>query len=102
LLSAEKSEVSRLQNTLAASGPRVLGIRLLLGNFYARWIKYPTQGKAEALRQAQLAFLHGSTGASSKVDRGSQIEHDSNSKIGAAVYSHPFYWAPFVLTGNYQ
>jgi CHAT domain-containing protein len=72
---------------------------LLMGDFYARWMKYPSQGKAEALRQAQLAFLHGSTGASSKVGRGSQIEHDSNAK---AIYSHPFYWAPFVLTGNYQ
>jgi hypothetical protein len=31
ILSKEKSEVSRLQNTLAELGPRVIGIRLLIG-----------------------------------------------------------------------
>jgi tetratricopeptide (TPR) repeat protein len=35
LLSKEKSDVSRLQNTLAELGPRVLGIRLLLGEEHA-------------------------------------------------------------------
>ena len=35
LLSKEKSDVSRLQNTLAELGPRVLGIRLLLGEDHA-------------------------------------------------------------------
>lgn len=36
-----------------------------------------TQGKAEALRQAQLKLLHNS------------------------AYQHPYYWAPFVLVGNW-
>ena len=31
----------------------------LMSDFYARWVKYPADGKAEALRQAQLAFLRG-------------------------------------------
>ena len=35
--------------------------------------------KAESLRQAQLALLHG----------------------GAGAYSHPFFWAPFILMGNW-
>ena len=35
LLSKEKSDVSRLQNTLADLGPRVMGIRLLLGDEHA-------------------------------------------------------------------
>ena len=35
LLSEEKSEVSRLQNTLADLGPHVIGIRLLLGDEHA-------------------------------------------------------------------
>ena len=35
LLSKEKSDVSQLQNTLAELGPRVLGIRLLLGEEHA-------------------------------------------------------------------
>ncbi len=28
----------------------------IMSDFYARWVKNPAQGKAEALRQAQLAF----------------------------------------------
>ena len=35
LLSKEKSEVSGLQNTLAELGPRVMGVRLLLGEEHA-------------------------------------------------------------------
>ncbi len=54
----------------------------IMSDFYSRWVKLPTDGKAEALRQAQLALLHG-TGAT-------------------ATYAHPFYWAPFALIGNFQ
>ena len=39
--------------------------------------------KAEALRQAQLSLFHGSASA-------------------AANYSHPYYWAPFILIGNWR
>ena len=31
----------------------------LMSDFYARWVKDPADGKAEALRQAQLALLQG-------------------------------------------
>jgi CHAT domain-containing protein len=50
----------------------------LMSDFYGRWVAHPVDGKAEALRQAQIALLRG------------------------AGYSHPFYWAPFVLIGNFQ
>jgi len=69
----------------------------LMSDFYSRWVKLPAAGKAEALRQAQLAFLHGS-GATSKAERGSKIEQEPHT----ASYAHPFYWAPFVLIGNFQ
>jgi CHAT domain-containing protein len=52
----------------------------IMSDFYARWIKAPAEGKAEALRQAQMALLRGSD----------------------AAFSHPYYWAPFVLIGNYK
>lgn len=58
----------------------------IMSDFYARWVKDPADGKAEALRQAQLALLRGPAASS---------PHDAD-------YSHPFYWAPFVLIGNYQ
>jgi CHAT domain-containing protein/Tfp pilus assembly protein PilF len=75
----------------------------LMSDFYARWMKFPTAGKAEALRQAQLALLRGSASASSATpDRGFQSLPDANPAQPKPHYSHPFYWAPFVLTGNYQ
>jgi hypothetical protein len=49
LVSKEKSEVSRLQNTLAELGPRVMGIGLLLGeeHAYALVVAAHTRGKFE-------------------------------------------------------
>lgn len=76
----------------------------LMGDFYARWIKNPALGKAEALRQAQLAFLHSKpvAGSNNTEPRGLRIEESKNPTTREAKYSHPFYWAPYVLTGNYQ
>ncbi|KYC38756.1 hypothetical protein WA1_35235 [Scytonema hofmannii PCC 7110] len=47
-----------------------------MSEFY-KHLRQPGIDKAEALRQAQLTFLHD------------------------ADFSHPFYWAPFVLVGNW-
>ena len=76
----------------------------LMSDFYARWVKHPAEGKAEALRQAQLAFLRGDAAGSpnARKERGVEIEQESTSKAHEAGYSHPFYWAPFVLIGNFQ
>jgi CHAT domain-containing protein len=60
----------------------------LMSDFYARWVAHPADGKAESLRQAQLALLRGSSSAAKTKD--------------PADYSHPFFWAPFVLMGNFQ
>jgi CHAT domain-containing protein len=51
---------------------------LLMSDFYSRWLAHPAEGKAESLRQAQLALVHN------------------------AKYEHPFFWAPFILIGNFQ
>ena len=75
----------------------------LMSDFYARWVKHPADGKAEALRQAQMAFLRGPAAAPNAAgERGFQTVQDATSVAHAASYSHPFYWAPFVLIGNYQ
>jgi CHAT domain-containing protein len=65
--------------------------------------------KADALRSAQLALLKGAgelSGSSSDTDRGLARISSSQSGApgrasGAATYQHPFYWAPFVLMGNW-
>jgi CHAT domain-containing protein len=76
----------------------------LMSDFYSRWVKNPAAGKAEALRQAQLALLHASEAASPTAtkQRGPQLEQEEPSTAREAKYSHPFFWAPFVLIGNYR
>jgi CHAT domain-containing protein len=72
--------------------------------------------KAEALRQAQLALLHGNhRDTLSDMTRGVvQISRDSPStdaqsntapqfvKDPGAPFAHPYYWAPFILIGNWR
>ncbi len=74
----------------------------IMSDFYARWVKNPAVGKAEALREAQLAFLHGSsTPAPGGTARGVQMVGEAATPQ-ATSYAHPYYWAPFILIGNYQ
>jgi CHAT domain-containing protein len=75
----------------------------MMSDFYSRWVKVPSDGKAEALRQAQLAFLRGPVASPrSGSDRGVKIADGSTPALHDAGYSHPYYWAPFVLIGNYK
>jgi len=53
--------------------------RELMQRFYQLRQAQPEMTKAEALRQAQLALLR-----------------------GESQYAHPFYWAPFILIGNWK
>jgi CHAT domain-containing protein/Tfp pilus assembly protein PilF len=74
----------------------------IMSDFYDRWVKSPTDGKAEALRQAQLAFIHaGGAVPGGGIGRGFETE-DQSSAPSSLGYAHPYYWAPFVLIGNYQ
>jgi CHAT domain-containing protein len=68
--------------------------------------------KADALRQAQLALLKGraSVQLSSSAERGlaRRVSNDASAQgLGhfvpnpAAPYAHPFFWAPFILMGNW-
>lgn len=136
----------------------------IMSDFYARWVQNPAQGKAEALRQTQLTFLHSgasapriattphhtgapgptitpdtgmsananvaggaqtgrgspnpetpnanesSTGISAnttvaggaQTGRGFQTTEPASTTQSSLGYAHPYYWAPFVLIGNYQ
>jgi CHAT domain-containing protein len=77
----------------------------LMSDFYSRWVKSPAQGKAEALRQAQLTLLHGPAASpDSKTGRGLIVagEGPTAPQSRSTGYAHPFYWAPFVLIGNFQ
>jgi len=75
----------------------------LMSNFYSTWLEHPADGKAEALRQAQIALLRGPVvAAPTGSDRGVKIAEGPTPASNGLGYSHPYYWAPFVLIGNYK
>jgi len=74
----------------------------LMADFYKRWAaKDGAVMKAEALRQAQLDLLRGKIRGKGGADgRGIQMADDqAYTPIG---YTHPYYWAPFILMGNWK
>jgi CHAT domain-containing protein len=68
--------------------------------------------KAEALRQAQLTLLKGGhfASTSNNSQRSSESLNSGPPPTTAtpfkqapnAKYSHPYYWAPFILIGNWK
>ncbi|NEQ65428.1 MAG: tetratricopeptide repeat protein [Symploca sp. SIO2D2] len=59
--------------------------------------------KAQALRQAQLSMLKDNTSTTDNTDDRASITSVSTSgtpNSSTAGFSHPYYWAPFILIGN--
>ena len=56
----------------------------LMEGFYQTRQSKPGTSKAESLRQAQLRLLDGGV-----------------PRIAGTPYAHPYFWAPFVLYGNW-
>jgi CHAT domain-containing protein len=87
--------------------------KILMQDFYRLHEAKNVTTKIEALRQAQLELLrgtHSSAAASPSSDR--QIVHEEAKPSAAnqppfkvdpkAPYAHPYYWAPFILIGNWK
>jgi CHAT domain-containing protein len=79
-------------------------VGLLMATFYRLWVTTPGITKAEALQQAQLALLHGGGDAAEVSEvRGVAVARASTSKAhSASRYGNPYYWAPFILIGNWK
>jgi CHAT domain-containing protein/Flp pilus assembly protein TadD len=69
--------------------------------FYTELRHDARTGKAEALQHAELALLHGET-ATAGAERGFQIESGTQTPDPPRNYSHPYYWAPFILMGDWN
>jgi CHAT domain-containing protein len=85
----------------------------LMQTFYELRESQPGLPKVEALRQAQLRLLAGQgqvVAMASAVERGlKRLDEDSTASTETrfvptdqAPYAHPYYWAPFILIGNWK
>ncbi len=59
--------------------------------------------KAEAMRQAQIALLKGTVDAAGGVSVRDAVPPDTGVAAAATRprYAHPYFWAPFILMGNW-
>jgi CHAT domain-containing protein len=78
---------------------------LLMATFYRLWVTTPGITKAEALQQAQLALSHGITDTTGPSRSSAEVVSPASAskKQGpASQYANPYYWAPFILIGNWK
>lgn len=82
---------------------------LLMSEFYRLRKENPTLTKAEAIQNAQQAMISGKLKSDGKNSgcRTSEIIDLDEKQTGfkcnsAAPFSHPYYWSPFVLIGNWK
>jgi CHAT domain-containing protein/tetratricopeptide (TPR) repeat protein len=95
---AQKNDAAAVMSTLWDVNDASTSV--LMSDFYSRWLGAKPVGKGEALRQAQLDLLHRTGNATGSAARGFQLQDQDAS--APSRYAHPYYWAPFVLVGNFQ
>lgn len=95
---AQKNDAAAVMSTLWDVNDASTSV--LMSDFYNRWLGARPVAKGEALRQAQLDLLHRTENAIGSAARGSKLQ-DQDASVPSR-YAHPYYWAPFVLIGNFQ
>ncbi|HYP25965.1 MAG TPA: CHAT domain-containing protein [Blastocatellia bacterium] len=83
--------------------------RVLMSEFYGQLEAAPRVGKGEALRKAQLSLINGRYRAGeTPLWRGPAVtgpgadQSPPFTQDKGAPFTHPYYWSPFVLTGNWR
>lgn len=79
----------------------------LMQRFYAPRAGASPPSRAQALRQAQLALLQGQGAQAPDTERAAQ-RSTAGGQVPKALpvdptkpWAHPYYWAPFVLSGSW-
>jgi CHAT domain-containing protein/Tfp pilus assembly protein PilF len=79
---------------------------LIMAEFYRLRKENPEMTKLEALRQAQLKMIRNELGFTPAGDRGESRAPQADGlplwPKDQPLASHPYYWAPFQLTGNWK
>ncbi len=103
---AQRSGAKGVVATLWSVADRSTG--LLMKRMYEVRAGNPAPNKAECLRQAQLEMLRGEGESPPPSEARGARDNDCAGRRSppfetnqSAPYAHPFYWAPFILMGNF-
>jgi CHAT domain-containing protein len=103
-ITPDGKEVDGLATTVHRNGARAVVATLwkandaatgeLMVDFYRLWVGTPRMTKSQALQRAQLDLLQGTTSVKQSAAVGTSSM--------PSPYAHPYYWAPFILMGNWK